>query len=86
MSDETVRATVNVLGGDEYDYDNYPELVYQWKYLTEEDYSAGNTGSGSYKNISGAINREFTIPEDMADDYLSVDVYNRRQKPNRRIP
>ena len=71
---ETVRATVNVLGGDEYDYDNYPELVYQWKYLTEEDYSAGNTGSGSYKNISGAINREFTIPEDMAGDYLSVDV------------
>ena len=71
---ETVRATVNVLGGDEYDYDNYPELVYQWKYLTEEDYSAGNTGSGSYKSISGAINREFTIPEDMAGDYLSVDV------------
>lgn len=71
---ETVRATVNVLDGDEYDYDNYPELVYQWKYLTEEDYSAGNTGSGSYKNISGAINREFTIPEDMAGDYLSVDV------------
>ena len=71
---ETVRATVNVLGGDEYDYDNYPELVYQWKYLTEEDYSAGNTGSNSYKNISGAINREFTIPEDMAGDYLSVDV------------
>lgn len=71
---ETVRATVNVLGGDEYDYDNYPELVYQWKYLTEEDYSAGNTGSGSYKDISGAINREFTIPEDMAGDYLSVDV------------
>lgn len=71
---ETVRATVNVLGGDEYDYDNYPELVYQWKYLTEEDYSAGNTGSSSYKTISGAINREFTIPEDMAGDYLSVDV------------
>lgn len=71
---ETVRATVNVLDGDEYDYDNYPELAYQWKYLTNEDYLAGNTGSGSYKNISGAINREFTIPEDMAGDYLSVDV------------
>ena len=70
---ETVRATVNVLDG-EYDYANLPELAYQWKYLTNEDYLAGKTGSGSYKNISGAINREFTISEDMAGDYLSVDV------------
>lgn len=70
---ETVRAKVNVLDG-EYDYANLPELAYQWKYLTNEDYLAGKTGSGSYKNISGAINREFTISEDMAGDYLSVDV------------
>lgn len=70
---ETVRAKVNALDG-EYDYANLPELAYQWKYLTNEDYLAGKTGSGSYKNISGAINREFTIPEDMAGDYLSVDV------------
>ena len=70
---ETVKAKVSVLGG-EYDYDNYPELAYQWKYLTNEDYSAGNTGSSSYKTISGATDREFTIPEDMANDYLSVDV------------
>ncbi len=71
---ETVKAKVSVLGGGEYDYDNYPELAYQWKYLTNEDYSAGNTGSSSYKTISGATDREFTIPEDMANDYLSVDV------------
>ena len=51
---ETVRAKVNVLDG-EYDYANLPELAYQWKYLTNEDYLAGKTGSGSYKNISGAI-------------------------------
>lgn len=71
---ETVKAKVNVLGGGEYDYDNYPELTYQWKYLTSEDYLAGNTGSSSYKTILGATEREFTIPEDMANDYLSVDV------------
>ena len=51
-----------------------PKLVYQWKYLTEEDYSAGNTGSGSYKNISGAINREFTFWRIWQATIFPVDV------------
>ena len=27
---QTVQAQVNILGGDEYDYENYPKLTYQW--------------------------------------------------------
>lgn len=36
---ETVRAKVNVLGGGEYDYANFPALQIQWRYATE---SAGH--------------------------------------------
>lgn len=72
---ETVKAKVYVLGGDEYDYENYPELAFQWKYLTAEDYSAGNTGSASYKKIEGANAREFTITDDLKGYYLSFEFY-----------
>ncbi|MDY3929543.1 MAG: S-layer homology domain-containing protein [Clostridia bacterium] len=66
-----VYAKVNTLGGKEYDYENYPELTFQWKYLTNEDYTNGNTGSGTYKTISGAVNRELEITEDLENCYLS---------------
>ncbi|MCH5209526.1 MAG: S-layer homology domain-containing protein [Oscillospiraceae bacterium] len=72
---QTVAAKVNVLGGREYDYENYPELNYQWKYLTADDYDEGNTGASSYKNIEGAINREFTIPNELKGAYLSFSVW-----------
>ena len=72
---ETVRAKINVLGG-EYDYENFPKLKIEWRYLTAADYSAGNTGSSSYKEITGTTGREYTIPEDMADNYLSFLLYD----------
>ena len=72
---KTVRARVFVLGGSEYDYENYPELAFQWKYLAAEDYLSGNTYSASYHNIEGAAEREFTIPNELAGDYLSFEFY-----------
>ena len=73
---ETVRAKINVLGGGEYDYENFPKLKIEWRYLTAADYSAGNTGSSSYKEITGTTGREYTIPEDMAGNYLSFMLYD----------
>lgn len=73
---ETVRAKVNVLGGGEYDYENFPKLKIEWRYLTAADYSAGNTGTSSYKEITGTTGREYTIPEDMAGNYLSFMLYD----------
>ena len=72
---ETVRAKINVLGG-EYDYENFPKLKIEWRYLTAADYSAGNTGASSYKEIAGTTGREYTIPEDMAGNYLSFLLYD----------
>lgn len=71
---ETVRAKVNVLGGGEYDYENFPKLKIEWCYLTAADYSAGNTGTSSYKEIAGTTGREYTIPENMAGNYLACRV------------
>ena len=73
---ETVRAKINVLGGGEYDYENFPKLKIEWRYLTAADYSAGNTGTSSYKEIAGTAGREYTIPEDMAGNYLSFLLYD----------
>ena len=72
---ETVRAKINVLGG-EYDYENFPKLKIEWRYLTAADYSAGNTGTSSYQEITGTTGREYTIPEDMAGNYLSFMLYD----------
>ena len=73
---ETVRAKINVLGGGEYDYENFPKLKIEWRYLTAADYSARNTGTSSYKEIAGTAGREYTIPEDMAGNYLSFLLYD----------
>ena len=73
---ETVRAKANVLGGGEYDYENFPKLKIEWRYLTAADYSAGNTGTSSYQEITGTTGREYTIPEDMAGNYLSFMLYD----------
>lgn len=83
---QTVKAKVYALGGAEYDYENYPALSLQWKYLTADDYS-GNTGSSSYQTISGATGREFTIPEDLEGNYLSFTLrYDREDKtPSRPV-
>ena len=72
---ETVRAKINVLGG-EYDYENFPKLKIEWRYLTAADYNAGKTGTSSYKEITGTTGREYTIPEDMAGNYLSFLLYD----------
>lgn len=71
---KTVRAKVNVLGGGEYDYDNFPKLKIEWCYLTAADYSTGNTGTDAYKEITGTTGREYTIPENMAGNYLACRV------------
>lgn len=71
---KTVRARINVLGGGEYDYDNFPKLKIEWCYLTAADYSAGNTGTDAYKEITGTTGREYTIPENMAGNYLACRV------------
>ena len=73
---ETVRAKINVLGGGEYDYENFPKLKIEWRYLTAADYNASNTGTSSYKEITGTTGREYTIPEDMAGNYLSFMLYD----------
>ena len=73
---ETVRAKINVLGGGEYDYENFPKLKIEWRYLTAADYNAGKTGTSSYKEITGTTGREYTIPEDMAGNYLSFLLYD----------
>ena len=73
---ETVHAKINVLGGGEYDYENFPKLKIEWRYLTAADYSAGNTGTSSYQEITGTTGREYTIPEDMAGNYLSFMLYD----------
>ncbi len=73
---ETVRAKINVLGGGEYDYENFPKLKIEWRYLTAADYNASNTGTSSYKEITGTTGREYTIPEDMAGNYLSFLLYD----------
>ena len=73
---ETVRAKVNVLGGGEYDYANFPALKIAWRYLTAADYSAGNTGTNAYKEITGTTGRAYTIPENMAGNYLSFLLYD----------
>ena len=49
---QTVEVKVFVLGGEEYDYENYPPLTYQWRYNSPL----------SSANISGATARTFTIP------------------------
>lgn len=67
---QTVKAKISVLGGEELDYETFPVKV-QWKYLTGDDYSAGNAGSSSYKTIPEVTGREFVIPENLVDNYLS---------------
>ena len=68
---ETVRAKVNVLGGSEYDYANFPALQIQWRYATQ----AGHY-EGTYQDIAGATGYEYTIPESMSGNYLTFRFYD----------
>lgn len=68
---ETVRAKVNVLGGGEYDYANFPALQIQWRYATQ----AGHY-EGTYQDIAGATGYEYTIPESMSGNYLTFRFYD----------
>lgn len=63
---KTVRARINVLGGGEYDYANFPALQIQWRYATES--------AGTRQDIAGATGLEYTIPENMAGNYLACRV------------
>ncbi len=62
----TVRAKVYVLGGGEYDYANFPALQIQWRYATES--------AGTRQDIAGATGLKYTIPENMAGNYLACRV------------
>lgn len=68
---ETVRARINVLGGSEYDYANFPALQIQWRYATQ----AGHY-EGTYQDIAGATGYEYTIPESMSGNYLTFRFYD----------
>lgn len=68
---ETVRAKINVLGGSEYDYANFPALQIQWRYVTQ----AGHY-EGTYQDIAGATGYEYTIPESMSGNYLTFRFYD----------
>lgn len=58
---QTVQAQVNILGGDEYDYENYPKLTYQWYQGTTP--------------IQEATNRTYTISDDFKEwDKIGVNV------------
>ena len=70
----TVEAKISVLGGKSYDYDAYPELSFVWKYLTQEEYLSGKTGTNDYHEIPTATNRFFTLPESLENCYLSYTV------------
>ena len=82
----TVQAQVNVLGGGEYDYETFPALQFQWRVLSGEDYSSGNTAN--YQDIPGATGRAYTIPEELAGDYLSfrASYGGESVTPNRTYP
>ena len=68
---ETVRAKINVLGGGEYDYANFPALQIQWRYATQEGHY-----EGTYQDIAGATGYEYTIPESMSGNYLTFRFYD----------
>lgn len=68
---KTVRARINVLGGGEYDYANFPALQIQWRYATQ----AGHY-EGTYQDIAGATGYEYTIPESMSGNYLTFRFYD----------
>lgn len=58
---QTVRAQVNILGGGEYDYENYPKLTYQWYQGTTP--------------IQEATNRTYTISDGFKEwDKIGVNV------------
>ncbi len=58
---QTVQAQVNILGGDEYDYENYPKLTYQWYQGTTP--------------IQEATNRTYKISDDFKEwDKIGVNV------------
>ena len=64
---QTVQAKVSIVGGGEYDYDNFPPLTYQWKHRTSSGISV--------TNIPDATGQTITIPSTFAQwDYLHVDV------------
>ena len=82
----TVRAQVNVLGGGEYDYEAFPALQFQWRVLSGEDYSSGNTAN--YQDIPGATGQTYAIPAELAGDYLSfrASYGGESVTPNRTYP
>lgn len=67
---QTVEAVVSIEGGEEYDFDNYPPITFQWRKATEEQYR-----KGVYEDIAGEAGRTFTIPKDLEGQYLSVSFW-----------
>ncbi len=73
---QTVNAAVFILGNHAYDFDNYPDLTFQWGHATYEDILSGRY----YTDIPGKTARTYTIPADWAGDYLTVSVGYAGQK------
>lgn len=81
---QVARAKINVYGGGELNADIFPVTV-QWKYLSAQDYDAGNTAGSSYRDIPGATSLEYTVPQEREGDYLSFTFryQNEDKAPNR---
>src|SRR5699024_4977792 len=62
---QTVWAQINTLGGEEYDYDQFPEVQVQWYYLKQEDYL-------DYDKLVPLESpaRTLVVPENLVGDYL----------------
>lgn len=69
---EIATVKVTTLGGDLYDFENYPELTFNWKY------NAPNATS-----IASTTNREYLLPNDgslTAGNYMYVEICNSEGK------
>ena len=78
----TVSAKINVLGGSEYDYANYPAINVKWKYLTR-----GNQGTSNYTVITGTNGYTMSIGNELEGCYLTYEIWigNEQKMPSRPI-
>lgn len=84
---ETIRAKIYVTDGSkssEYDYDNYPQVKYKWKYITKEMYDSAQWTESSFIDLD-VKTREFDVPQSLENCYLLVyiQVGNTERSSNR---
>lgn len=71
IAGEEYSVDVTVLGGDPYDYANYPELnTFTWRYFDSKSAYQSNPNGGT--TITGQKGRTITVPADLAGKWLTV--------------